>query len=130
MSVVTLSILTRRKRAPKESPPRLPSWSETASRRDRARPSPTVAAVLRDLVSWAADIAVVLTRGCPEDRSAIERVRSYALAWLAGERCPDIEIDDVLTTAAALMAEIDRDIGRADGEDDDHDAIGATVRRE
>ncbi|HEY0388748.1 MAG TPA: hypothetical protein VGC71_09920 [Gaiellales bacterium] len=95
----------------------------------RARPSPTAAAVLRDLVSWAADIATLLTRGTPEDRDAIERVRSYAYAWLANESCPDIAIDDVLTTAAALMAGIDRTLGGtvADGEDDERHAIGAAV---
>ena len=89
----------------------LPHWSEVPSDLPRTRPSPNVAAVLRDLVSWAADIAILLTRGCPEDRTAIERVRSYAYAWLAGESCPDVTIDDVLTTVAALMAGIDRNIG-------------------
>jgi hypothetical protein len=86
-----------------------------------------VAAVLRDLVSWAADIATLLTRGYPEERDAIERVRCYALAWLAGEPCPDVSIDDVLTTTAALMAGIDRDLGGTAPDEDDRPAIGAAV---
>jgi hypothetical protein len=88
-----------------------------------------VAAVLHDLVSWAADIAILLTRACPEDREAIERVRRCAYAWLAGASCPDVAIDDVLTTAAALMAGIDRNLGGAtpDHDDDEHQAIGAAV---
>ncbi|TMQ23041.1 MAG: hypothetical protein E6J91_00650 [Deltaproteobacteria bacterium] len=95
----------------------------------RTRPPPGVAGVLRDLVSWAADIAILLTRGCPEDREAIERVRRCAYAWLANESCPDIAIDDVLTTAAALMAGIDRTLGGTipDDEDDERNAIGAAV---
>jgi hypothetical protein len=86
-----------------------------------------VAAVLRDLVSWGADIAILLTRGCPEDRHAIERVRRYAYAWLAGEPCPDVSIDDVLTTAAAMMAGIDRNLGGTTTSDDERHAIGAAV---
>ena len=105
----------------------LPHWSEVPSDLPRTRPSPTVAAVLRDLVSWGADIAILLTRGCPEDRAAIERVRRYAYAWLAGESCPDVSIDDVLTTAAALMAGIDRNLGVTPASDDERPAIGAAV---
>jgi hypothetical protein len=93
----------------------------------RAHPSPSVAAVLRDLVSWAADIAILLTRACPEDHDAIERVRRCAYAWLAGESS-EVAIDDVLTTAAALMAGIDRNLGGTPpDEDDERHAIGAAV---
>jgi hypothetical protein len=92
-----------------------------------ARPTLRVAAVLRDLVSWAADIATLLTRGCPEERDAIERVRCYAHAWLAGGSCPDVSIDDVLTTTAALMAGIDRDLGGTAPDEDERPAIGAAV---
>ena len=107
----------------------LPHWSEVESEAPRPRPSPRVAGVLRDLVGWAADIAILLTRGCPEDREAIERVRSAADAWLGNEPCPDLSIDDVLTTAAALMAGIDRTLGGTipDDEDDERHAIGAAV---
>lgn len=105
----------------------LPHWSEVARDETRPRPSPTVAAVLHDLVSWAADVAIVLTHGCPEDRTSIERVRGYAHAWLGGESCPDVSITDVLTTAAALMAQIDRDLGGTTPHEDELAAIGASV---
>src|SRR5678815_6067640 len=74
MSVVS-SRASRRPRA--STAGQLPHWSEVSSGPLRARPSAHVAAVLRDLVAWAADLAVLLTRGCPEDRTAIERVRHY-----------------------------------------------------
>jgi hypothetical protein len=89
--------------------------------------------VLRDLLSWAADLAIVLTRDCPEDQIAIERVHNYALACLAGARCPDPELslDDMLTTAAALMSGIDRNLRdevQPDAElDEDARAVGAPV---
>lgn len=107
----------------------LPHWSDVDPDPPRPRPAPTVAAVLHDLVSWGADIAIVLTRGCPEDRDAIERVRHFAHAWLANQSCPEVSIDDVLTTTAALMAGIDRTVGGtlADDEDDERHAIGAAV---
>jgi len=129
MSVLTVSAPSRRRSSRVSTPARLPHWSEIGADAARARPSVSVAGVLRDLVSWAADIAIVITRGCPEDRAAIERVRSYAEAWLAGDRCPDVDLADVLTTAAALMAGIDRDIGGTvlDPLDDERHAIGAAV---
>lgn len=97
----------------------LPHWSEVApyGRDDddprHLRPTPTVAAVLTDLVSWAADLGIVLTRECSEDRAAIEDVRRYAVAWLAGKPCPELRIEDVLTTVATLLSAIDLDLGRA-----------------
>lgn len=107
----------------------LPHWSEVDSGPPHRRPAPNVSAILSDLVSWAADIAMLLTRGCPEDREAIQRVRRYALARLAGEPCADVSIDDVLTTAAALMAGIDRDLTRTTHDEDERPAIGAAVPR-
>lgn len=97
----------------------LPHWSEVTPPRPTHRnepprlcPAPTIAAVLTDLVSWAADLAVLLTHECPEDRAAIEDVRRYAHAWLAGDPLPDVRIEDVLTTAATLLSAIDLDLGR------------------
>jgi hypothetical protein len=127
MSVLSLSKLRRRTRPRASQPACLPHWSEVGTDPPRGRPAASVGLVLRDLVAWAADIAIVLTHGCPEDREAIERVRRHAYAWLAGESCPDVEIDDVLTTAAALMAGIDRDIGGRNPDPDECDAIGARV---
>ena len=126
-SVVSARATSSSGRAVRSPDSLLPHWS-SVTRERRARPAPTVAAVLHDLTSWGADIAVLLTRGCPEDRAAIERVRHYAHAWLAGESCPDVSIEDVLTTAAALMAGIDRNLGGTVApEDTEHDAIGAAV---
>lgn len=127
MSVVAAHAVSRSCPTRASSTPLLPHWSEVSSEPPRARPSPSVAAVLRDLVSWGADIAILLTRGCPEDRVAIERVRGYAHAWLAGESCPDISIDDVLTTAAALMAGIDRNLGGTTSDEDESHPIGTAV---
>lgn len=113
--------------------PLLPHWSDVPDvphvpgEPPRPRPSLNVAAVLRDLVSWAADMAIVLTRGCPEDREAIERVRRYSHAWLVGETCPDISLEDVLTTTAALMAGIDRTLDRTGSDEDERHDLGAAV---
>jgi hypothetical protein len=83
--------------------------------------------ILRDLTSWAADIAIRLTRGCPDDREAIERVRACADAWLSGQPMAEVSADDVLTTAAALMSAIDRTLGGTMPEEDERQAVGAPV---
>ncbi len=127
MPVVSVPAASRRRPSRASTSSHLPHWSEVGSDPPRARPSPSVAAVLRDLVSWGADIAILLTRGCPEDRDAIERVRRYAYAWLAGESCPEVSIEDVLTTAAALMAGIDRNLGGTTSDDNERHAVGAAV---
>jgi hypothetical protein len=97
-----------------DGPDRLPHWSEVAPRhRDpvdpppRGRPSPPIAAILVDLVSWAADLGIALTHECAEERAAIEEVRDYANAWLTGARCDEVAIADVLTTAATLLSAIE-----------------------
>jgi hypothetical protein len=118
-----------------EDLPFLPHWSDVPPRRSpgeepvRAPLTPTVAGTLRDLVSWAADTAILLTRDCPEDRAAIEQVRAFAHAWLAGEPCPELEMHDVLVTAAALMSGIDLRLKRALStlDDDDRNAIIAVL---
>lgn len=127
MSVVSARSVSGRPRAAPSITSHLPHWSEVPSDPPPRRPSPAVAAVLRDLVSWASDIAIVLTRACPEDREAIERVRRCADAWLTGESCPEVALDDVLTTAAALMAGIDRNLGGTIPDEDERQAIGAVV---
>jgi hypothetical protein len=124
MSVAS-SRASRRSRASTND--QLPHWSEVSSKPVRAQPSAHVAAVLRDLVVWAADLALRYTRGCPEDRDAIERVRDYTCAWLAGAPCSEIALEDVLTTTAALMAGIDRRVGGTVPDDDERHAIGAPV---
>jgi hypothetical protein len=106
---------------------RLPHWSEVSSESVRPLPSLNTAAVLHDLVTWAADLACVLTRGCPHEIAAIERVRAFACDWLAGAPCSSVAIDDVLTTMAALLAGFDRDLGGTVPDDDESDAVGAAV---
>ena len=127
MFAVSSLPLTRSRRSRASTTSQLPHWSEVADPPPRTRPSPPVSAVLCDLVSWAAEIAVVLTRGCPEDLAAIERVRAAALAWLAGDTCRDVDVDDLLTTAAALMAGIDLNLGGTTPDEDERQAVGAVV---
>lgn len=94
---------------PRDITAALPHWSEVCGPHAWPSPSPLVAAALSDLVNWVADIGVKVTRRTtPEDHEAIERVRRYALAWLAGESCPDASMADLLTTTAAMVAAIDR----------------------
>ena len=126
MSSPSVPAEPRRRRSRASTTSDLPHWSEVANEPSRKRPSQSVAAILRDLVCWAADIAILLTRGCLEDHAAIERVRHYACAWLAGDRCPEVSIDDVLTTTAVIMAGIDRDL-RGPFEEDERLAIGAAI---
>src|ERR1700755_3010361 len=99
------------RRAPSGRPNNLLHWAEVSTTPRRAELSANVVPIVRDLVSWASDIAIVLTRHCPEDHTAIERVRCNALAWRDGETTLDASIDDVLTMVAALMSAIDRNIG-------------------
>ena len=106
---------------------RLPHWSEVSDNPVRVLPSAETAAVLHDLVAWTADLACRLTDGCPEECAAIERVRSFAYAWLAGEPCSSVAIADVLTTMAALLAGYDLRLGGTIPDHDERDAIGAAV---
>jgi hypothetical protein len=127
--VSALALPSTRSRPTRASLTSLPHWSE--ARTDPlplARPAPHVAAVLHDLVSWAADLAIVLTREYPEDREAIDRVRRCAFAWLSGEPCPEVSIDDVLLTAATLMASIDHTLGgTVDPDKDERHAVGGAA---
>lgn len=102
-------VVSRRPRL--RGPTGLLHWAEVPSPTRQVQLSANVVPVLRDLVSWAADIALVLTHHYPEEQSAIERVRRNALAWLDGETTLDLSIEDVLSTAAILMAAVDKNIG-------------------
>jgi hypothetical protein len=97
-----------------DAPDRLPHWSDTAPRRRapedapaRVPPPTHVAAILVDLVAWAADLGIALTQEAPEERAAIEGVRDYAYAWLTGAPRDEVSITDVLTTAATLLSAIE-----------------------
>ncbi|HEY4240475.1 MAG TPA: hypothetical protein VGM88_11695 [Kofleriaceae bacterium] len=100
--------------APSHDELRLPHWSSVEPR--RPRPSLTVGAVLRDLVDWGADLASVLTRHQHEDMHAIDSVRAYARAWIAGAELPAIQIEDLLTSVATLLAAVDLRMQRDDDE--------------
>jgi hypothetical protein len=103
----------------------LPHWSEVPEQppgKPRpARLTPAIAGALRDLIAWAADLAIALTDSCPEDHVAIEQVRLCALAWLDGHVCPELELGDVIVTAAALMSGIDLRLQRSTPNLDDAD---------
>lgn len=112
-------------------PPTLPHWSVTSpgSEPPRSRLTPHVAGVLRDLLAWAADLAMDWMHDSPDDRAAIAQVRAFADAWLANKPCPELELQDVLTSVAALMSEIDLRLRRADAQlyDTEPSAIGAAI---
>ena len=122
-----------RREASDADSPLLRHWSEVPEEPpDKLRPArltPAIACALRDLVAWAADLAIALTENCPEDRAAVEQVRACAYAWLDGAPCPELEIRDVLVTAAALMSGIDLRLQRSTPNPDDGDrhAIGAAL---
>ena len=76
---------------------------------DRIDYSRAVAAV-GEVIDWALDVAVALTRGDDEERASVERVREYARAQLAGdEALPPIA--DLLFTAGLIVGAIERDAG-------------------
>ena len=130
MSVVSALSRRRPKRAsPTSIRAHLPHWSETAGEPHPPlpRPPPDMIEILRDLMSWAADVAIKLTADCPEDREAIERVREFVNAYLDGKPLSAVSTQDVLTTVAALMAEIDRNIDGTFPDEDERAAIGAPV---
>ena len=130
MSAVSVPSRRRPKRASLTAiSAHLPHWSETEGEpRPRfPRPPPDMIEILRDLTSWAADIAIRLTGDCPEDREAIDRVRTCVNAYLDGKPMSEVSTQDVLTTVAAIMAGIDRDVGGTIPDEDERQAIGAPV---
>ena len=67
-------------------------------------------AAVKDVIDWALDIAVKLSRDFDEDIEAIERVRVAFHAWLDG-RPSEMDVNDVLLTVATILAQIDIDLG-------------------
>jgi hypothetical protein len=67
-------------------------------------------AAVKDVIDWALDIAVKLSRDFDEDIEAIERVRVAFHAWLDG-RQSEMDVNDVLLTVATILAQIDIDLG-------------------
>jgi hypothetical protein len=65
---------------------------------------------LQDSIEWALDVAATLAAPYPEEVDAIERVRAFVRAKLAG-RSAEIRIDDLMLAFGILIAAIERDIG-------------------
>jgi hypothetical protein len=72
-------------------------------------------AAVKDVVDWALDIAVELSRDLPEDVEAIEDVRTCFHVWIAGHPCV-IDVDDLLITFAAILSNVERDLGMSTNE--------------
>ena len=64
----------------------------------------------REAFDWALDVAVALARDFPEEVEAVERVRTFMRARLAGKPAM-VSIDDVLFTFGLLIGAIERDLG-------------------
>lgn len=64
----------------------------------------------REAFDWALDVAATLASDFPEEVEAIERVRTFVRARLAGKPA-SVCIDDVLFAFGLLIGAIDRDIG-------------------
>jgi hypothetical protein len=67
-------------------------------------------AAFREAFDWALDVAAALARDFPEEVEAVERVRVFMRARLAGQSV-DVSIDDVLFTFGLLIGAIERDLG-------------------
>ncbi len=67
-------------------------------------------AAVKDVIDWALDIAVKLSRDYEEDIEAIEKVRVCFHAWLAGRPC-EMEVTDLLLTLATILSAIEIDLG-------------------
>lgn len=64
---------------------------------------------LQDAFEWALDVAVGLARGYPEEIEAVERVRAYIRARIAGEPAT-LVVDDALFTFALIIGAIGREL--------------------
>jgi hypothetical protein len=65
---------------------------------------------IKDVIDWALDIAVKLSRDLPEDVEAIEKVRVCFHAWLDGKPS-EMDVNDLLITFATILAAIEIDLG-------------------
>jgi hypothetical protein len=67
----------------------------------------------REAFEWTLDVAKDLARDYPDEVAAVERVRSFMHAHVAG-RDARIRADDVLFTLALIVGAIERDLGPLD----------------
>jgi hypothetical protein len=63
-------------------------------------------AALRDAVEWALDLASRIAAPYPEEQDAVERVRAFVNARLAGIPA-DLDVNDVMLTLGILIAAIE-----------------------
>jgi hypothetical protein len=80
-----------------------------ASRRAEEAAWMPLFAALREAVDWSLQVALSLAAPYPEEAAAVEKVRSYVKAKLAG-RTADLHIDDALLTLGILIAAIERPV--------------------
>jgi len=66
-------------------------------------------AAFHDAFEWALDIAAAIAREYPEEVAAVERVRTFMRARIAGD-ISHVRVDDILFTFGLLMAAIERDL--------------------
>ena len=64
----------------------------------------------REAFDWALDVAAALARDFPEEIDAVERVRTFMRARLAGQPAI-VAVDDVLFTFGLLIGAIEHDLG-------------------
>jgi hypothetical protein len=69
---------------------------------------------LRHTVEWALDVGAAISREFPDGSSAVERVRAFMDARMAGEPA-HLRVDDVLFTLRLVIGALGRDLrfGRA-----------------
>lgn len=68
-------------------------------------------AVLRDLATWALDIAEHATDDWPAGRAHVRNTRGFVEASIFGKRTRRVSIDDVMFTARLLARIFDDDLG-------------------
>ena len=82
---------------------------ELADDADEVNWKPLIGA-FREAFEWALDVAAALAREYPEEVAAVERVREFMRARLAGKPAM-VSVDDVLLTFGLLIGAIERDLG-------------------
>jgi hypothetical protein len=65
---------------------------------------------VKDVIDWALDIAVKLSRHVPDDIVAIEKVRACFHAWLDGKPS-ELDVTDLLVAFGTILAAIEIDLG-------------------
>lgn len=64
----------------------------------------------REAFEWALNVAVNLAGDFPEEVEAVERVRTFMRARIAGQPA-HVRVDDVLFTFGLIIGAIERDLG-------------------